>query len=230
MKRFYTLALSLMIGVTTLFAQKTTDLQFVTITGEGDKAVETGTVKDGAVIEVSELRDFENDIYAGLALKNVSGSDEKFRLGFEILELDNGNFSCCFMGNCRPYEALGKYYRPDLVMNGEYIMPNSFLVLKSGKFEDLASEWKQAGKGKCVVKFTAYKGELDEENSDSEMQAYNIVEGPSVTVHFLNGVPSGINNIENQNVDNNYYDLAGRRVAKPTKGIYVKNNKKVIVK
>ena len=51
MKRFYTLALGLMMGATTLFAQKTTDLQFVTITGEGDEAVETGTVKEDAAID-----------------------------------------------------------------------------------------------------------------------------------------------------------------------------------
>ena len=54
MKRFYTLALGLMMGATTLFAQKTTDLQFVTITGEGDEAVETGTIKDGAIIDATE--------------------------------------------------------------------------------------------------------------------------------------------------------------------------------
>ena len=54
MKRFYTLALGLMMGATTLFAQKTTDLQFVTITGEGDEAVETGTIKDGAAIDATE--------------------------------------------------------------------------------------------------------------------------------------------------------------------------------
>lgn len=230
MKRFYTLALGLMMGATTLFAQKTTDLQFVTITtGEGDDVVETGTVKDGAVIEVSELREFLNDIPAGLALKNVSGSKEKVCLGFEILELDNGNFTCCF-NVCRPYTALDKYYQPNLVMDGEYIMPNSFKVLENGEVKDLQAEWKLKGKGKCVVKFTAYKGELDTEISDSQWQAYNLVEGPSVTVHFLNGVPSGIKNIENKDVDNNYYDLAGRKVAKPTKGIYVKNNKKVVVK
>ena len=216
-------------GATTLFAQKTTDLQFVTITGEGDDAVETGTVKDGAVIEVSEIRDFYDDIYAGLALKNVSGSAQKVMLGFEILEMDNGNLTCCFKV-CIPYPKLGKYYQPDLAMDGEYIKETSFYVLKSGIIKDLAAEWKQKGKGKCVVKFTAYKGEVDEEVSDSEWKAYNLVEGPSVTVNFLNGVPSSINNIENKDVDNNYYDLAGRKVAKPTKGIYVKNNKKVIVK
>ena len=81
-----------------------------------------------------------------------------------------------------------------------------------------------------VVKFTAYQGVVDEDNSDSVTKFYNLVEGPSVTVDFLNGVPSSINNIENKDVDNNYYDLAGRKVAKPTKGIYVKNNKKVVVK
>ena len=227
MKRFYTLALGLMMGATTLFAQKTTDLQFVTITGEGDEAVETGTVKDGAIIDATEETPL--GITSGLALKNVSGSAQKNLLCFEILEIDNGNITCCFKV-CRNYTDLGKNYQPEFVMDGEYYMANSFKVLKSGDFEDLKTEWAAASKGKCVVKFTAYKGVVDEEISDSEWQAYNLVEGPSVTVNFLNGVPSSISNIENKDVDNNYYDLAGRKVAKPTKGIYVKNNKKVVVK
>lgn len=227
MKRFYTLALGLMMGATTLFAQKTTDLQFVTITGEGDEAVETGTVKDGAVIDATE-ETFQG-IISGLALKNVSGSAQKNLLGFEILEIDNGNITCCY-NVCKNYTKIGKYYQPEFVMDGEYYMANSFKVLKSGEFKNLQTEWASKSKGKCVVKFTAYQGVVDEENSDSQTKFYNLVEGPSVTVNFLNGVPSSINNIENKDVDNNYYDLAGRKVAKPTKGIYVKNNKKVVVK
>ena len=227
MKRFYTLALGLMMGATTLFAQKTTDLQFVTVTGEGEEAVETGTVKDGAVIDATE-ETFQG-IISGLALKNVSGSAQKNLLGFEILEIDNGNTTCCY-NDCKNYTKIGKYYQPEFVMDGEYYMANSFKVLKSGEFKNLQTEWASKSKGKCVVKFTAYQGVVDEEISDSEWQAYNLVEGPSVTVNFLNGVPSSISNIENKDVDNNYYDLAGRKVAKPTKGIYVKNNKKVVVK
>lgn len=227
MKRFYTLALGLMMGATTLFAQKTTDLQFVTVTGEGEEAVETGTVKDGAVIDATE-ETFQG-IISGLALKNVSGSAQKNLLGFEILEIDNGNITCCY-NVCKNYTKIGKYYQPEFVMDGEYYMANSFKVLKSGEFKNLQTEWASKSKGKCVVKFTAYQGVVDEEISDSEWQAYNLVEGPSVTVNFLNGVPSSISNIENKDVDNNYYDLAGRKVAKPTKGIYVKNNKKVVVK
>lgn len=225
MKRFYTLALGLMMGATTLFAQKTTDLQFVTI---NEDKVETGVVKDGAIIDATEETPL--GITSGLALKNVSGSAQKNLLCFEILEIDNGNITCCF-NVCKNYTDLGKNYQPEFVMDGEYYMANSFKVLESGEFKDLQTEWAAASKGKCVVKFTAYQGVVDEEISDSQWQAYNLVEGPSVTVNFLNGVPStGISNIENKDVDNNYYDLAGRKVAKPTKGIYVKNNKKVIVK
>lgn len=230
MKRFYTLALGLMMGATTLFAQKTTDLQFVTITGEGDEAVETGTIKDGAVIDATE-ETFQG-IASGVALKNVSGSDQKVVIKFELVELDNGSFSCCFGGNCNPYKELGTYYKPELIYDGEYISSKTFLesVCKANEIMDIESHWEPKSKGKCVVKFTAYKGVVDEEISESEWQVYYLVEGPSVTVNFLNGVPSSISNIENKDVDNNYYDLAGRKVAKPTKGIYVKNNKKVVVK
>ena len=230
MKRFYTLALGLMMGATTLFAQKTTDLQFVTITGERNEAVETGTVKDGAVIDATE--ETPTGITSGIAVKSVSGSAQKVVIKFELVELDNGSFSCCFGGNCNPYKELGTYYKPELIYDGEYISSKTFLesVCKANEIMDIESHWEPKSKGKCVVKFTAYKGVVDEEISDSEWQAYYLVEGPSVTVNFLNGVPSSISNIENKDVDNNYYDLAGRKVAKPTKGIYVKNNKKVVVK
>ena len=227
MKRFYTLALGLMMGATTLFAQKTTDLQFVTINEDN---VETGVVKDGAAIDATE--ETFSGITSGLALKNVTGSAQKVVIKFELVELDNGSFSCCFGGQCNPYKDLGTYYKPTLVYDGEYISSKTFekSICKANKFVDLESHWEPKSKGKCVVKFTAYKGEIDEENSDSETQFYKLAEGPSVTVNFLNGVPSSISNIENKDVDNNYYDLAGRKVAKPTKGIYVKNNKKVVVK
>lgn len=214
-------------GATTLFAQKTTDLQFVTITGEGDEAVETGTIKDGAAIDATE-ETFQG-ITSGVALKNVSGSDQKIVVKSEVLELDNGAFSFCMGTTCSSWKELGTYYKPTLQKENDDIT-GGFTVIESKKLKDIEAHWVTNGKGKCVVKFTAYKGVVDEENSASEWQVYYLVEGPSVTVNFLNGVPSSISNIENKDVDNNYYDLAGRKVAKPTKGIYVKNNKKVVVK
>lgn len=212
-------------GATTLFAQKTTDLQFVTI---NEDKVETGVVKDGAAIDATE-ETFQG-ITSGLALKNVTGSAQNAVIKFELVELDNGSFSCCFGDQCNHYTELKTYYKPELVYDGEYLKAKSFYICKANQNIDLDSHWEPKSKGKCVVKFTAYQGVVDEENSDSETKFYNLVEGPSVTVNFLNGVPSSISNIENKDVDNNYYDLAGRKVAKPTKGIYVKNNKKVVVK
>lgn len=45
------------------------------------------------------------------------------------------------------------------------------------------------------------------------------------------GTTTGINAVGTAaNMDGNWYDLSGRRVAQPTKGIYVKNGKKVVVK
>lgn len=227
MKRFYTLALGLMMGATTLFAQKTTDLQFVTITGEGDEAVETGTIKDGAIIDATEETPL--GITSGLALKNTTESAQKVVVKSEVLELDNGAFSFCMGSTCSSWKELGTYYKPTLQKENDDIT-GGFTVIESKKLKDIEAHWVTNGKGKCVVKFTAYQGVVDEEISDSETKFYNLVEGPSVTVNFLNGVPSSISNIENKDVDNNYYDLAGRKVAKPTKGIYVKNNKKVVVK
>ena len=49
---------------------------------------------------------------------------------------------------------------------------------------------------------------------------------------YLGEVPTGIENVNrNDNVNGNrYYDLNGRRVAQPTKGVYILNGKKVVIK
>jgi hypothetical protein len=47
----------------------------------------------------------------------------------------------------------------------------------------------------------------------------------------FDGEATGIQSIENgQLAIGNYYDLQGRRVAQPTKGLYIVNGKKVIMK
>jgi len=55
--------------------------------------------------------------------------------------------------------------------------------------------------------------------------------GANARVLKIDAEATGIRSIDNgQLTIDNYYDLSGRRVAKPTKGIYVKNGKKVVVK
>ncbi|MBQ6767249.1 MAG: hypothetical protein IJP46_01070 [Prevotella sp.] len=54
-------------------------------------------------------------------------------------------------------------------------------------------------------------------------------EAPALDLDFGEGT-TGIQNIERTVNDNQYYDLSGRRVAQPTKGLYIVNGKKVIIK
>jgi len=43
--------------------------------------------------------------------------------------------------------------------------------------------------------------------------------------------PTGITSVRgSKSTDNVYYDLSGRRVAQPTKGLFIVNGKKVVVK
>lgn len=53
-------------------------------------------------------------------------------------------------------------------------------------------------------------------------------EAPSLSFDFGEGT-TGIQNIERTINDNQYYTLDGRRVAEPTKGLYIVNGKKVLV-
>jgi hypothetical protein len=64
-------------------------------------------------------------------------------------------------------------------------------------------------------------------------RAYMEMEGSASSRDFdlmLDGVPTGIQNIKVGTDNNVYYDLSGRRVLYPKKGIYIMNGKKVIIK
>lgn len=236
MKRIYSLAFCLAMGVTTLFAQKNTDLQFVTIDEDGN---ETGVVEDGATIDASTVveDDFQgNFISAGLGVKNTTASGKRVQIDYELLDIDNGEITCCF-STCANYKAKGTYYSPLLSKSGNRV---NLPVVRKNSVSDLAGEWFYASKGKATVKFTIKVGTANSTKTDSEGDVYDVVEGPSVTVNFLNGVPSGINNIKADDVvSTSYVDLAGRKVVNPSNGIYVKQtllmngqvkNTKVVIK
>ena len=55
--------------------------------------------------------------------------------------------------------------------------------------------------------------------------------GANARVLKIDAEATGIRSIDNgQLTIDNYYDLSGRRVAKPTKGMYILNGKKVVVR
>ena len=55
---------------------------------------------------------------------------------------------------------------------------------------------------------------------------------PALTIGYGDEGTTGIRSIDNGQltIDNVYYDLSGRRVAEPTKGVYIVNGKKVVIK
>jgi hypothetical protein len=52
-------------------------------------------------------------------------------------------------------------------------------------------------------------------------------------MNFDDNETTGLSEIKNTNLTNNtneFFDLQGRKVAQPTKGLYIVNGKKVIIK
>ena len=64
-------------------------------------------------------------------------------------------------------------------------------------------------------------------------RAYMVVEGGATARELdlvIDGVSTGIKNMKVGTDDNVYYDLQGRRVLYPTKGLYIVNGRKVVIK
>lgn len=84
-------------------------------------------------------------------------------------------------------------------------------------------------KGNKFVKFnpgivSANKAYLHVENSKIASEARELA------IIFDDGETTGINTVSRVAINNEYYNLNGQRVAQPTKGLYIMNGKKVIIK
>ena len=220
MKKLYAIAFVLFLGATGMWAQNNADVKFITVNVTNDDVVKTGEVENGATINATTKTDDGFDdpyISTGLGIENASDGGKRVQVKYEILKLDNGSVSCCF-STCKENSALGTYYTPMLSANGNHVIGN---VMKSGEIKNLAGEWKYTGTGSAVVKFTILIGTKNTSITDPQGTVYDVTEGQSVTVNFLNGV-TGISSATAANaVKTTYYDLSGRKVASPSKGIYV---------
>lgn len=103
-------------------------------------------------------------------------------------------------------------------------------VFTKKSFEE--SEWP-------TTRFVGAGNKLMTPNSTGALNAlrayFQIADANAAPVLSIDGEDdeaTGIRSIENGQltIDNNYYDLSGRRVVKPTKGVYIMNGKKVILK
>ena len=219
MKKIFTLAMLLMLGLGTSFAQDEeidNTLQFVDSKG--------AVVPDGSEITRTEVEDdgFGSvQISAGLSVKNTSDETVGTKCEFNVLEVPTGSINCFFPMACMAGPNVGTYK----TMGG---------TLEASETRDFQTEWigfDQYGKAKAT--FQILICELGNFGKTGDV----IANGPKITINFINSDPTGINGPTNVTVNRvaERYNAAGARIYAPVKGINILKMedgsvKKVLVK
>ncbi len=221
MKRLYLAIVTLFVSAASLFAQNDLGVHFITVALEGEDVVKVADVADGSTINVSEITDdgFQDPyIKAALGVENISDSGKRLQLKYELKAISSGRVQACVFNACTDTTEVGTYYVPKLSAAGNHI---SLGVLKAGRVQDLGAEWFPQGQGSATMRLTLLVGTKTGSKETTGEEIYDVTEGPSVTVNFLNGV-TGIADVSASAVTaTEYYDLAGRKVAAPTHGVYI---------
>lgn len=212
MKKILLMVACLISGFTTAFAQEDIIETFQFVKADGT------VVENGSTIYVNKLETPAFDpafISSGLFVKNMTEEAGNLSIEINVEELSNGNVQLCFPVNCSQYQ-LGKRETNIGAKNG-------------GEVSDLQTEWVPStyGKAKATYKIINYDY-LGQSEDPIPQPVYQVAgDGPTVTVVYVYDDPAGINNATTNTTNTtSYYDLTGRYVAKPTKGLYVKKTTK----
>ena len=215
MRKIFTLAICLMTSLASL--AQATDNSFAFIDADGN------TVADGSVLTRTETTEelIESYISSGLFVQNVTDGAAYLKIETNIKEMPTGTtHSICFPGNCVRTQSIGTGESPNV--EGE----------KAGSKNSMQAEWIHNGTyGTCTVTYTikVYSYDGKQRNKFGIMEdVYTLIgDGPSVTINYVNADPAGIDNTnaEAQETSTAYYDLQGRRMPQPGKGLYIKKAK-----
>lgn len=218
MKKIFTLAMLLVLGLGTSFAQDEeidNTLKFVDAQG--------AVVPDGSEITRTEVEDNGMDlqISTGLSVKNTSTEPVGTKCEFNVLELPTGSVNCCFPMACMSALKTGTFK----TMGG---------ALDASETRSFQTEWigfEQYGKAKAT--FQILICEIGQFGKVGDV----IANGPKITINFVYSDPTGINGPTNVTVNRvaERYNAAGARIYAPVKGINILKMedgsvKKVLVK
>ncbi|MCF0192797.1 MAG: hypothetical protein HUK05_05180 [Prevotella sp.] len=212
MKKLYTLALSLLMGVCA-FAQ--IDETFV-FTDEEGNIIPNGTT---ITVNLYEEAPITGDMMfpSGLYVKNNSTANALAGMKFNIKTMDNGEISHCFPGNCQRYKSIG-----EVVREGAF-------GIKAGENKDIESEWFPTAKGKCTVTYTILLMELI--ISEKFPKYAEKAVGATVTVNYIyDDNSTSIKDITLDKKSANKYNLNGQIVNNDYKGVVIKSGKKYLNK
>jgi len=208
-KKLFTLCVGLFAALV-LQAQSDFPLQFVDKDGN--------VIADGSTLYITEVEDmgFMVLMSSGLYVKNTSSDVVQCAGSFAVVSMSNGSFQSCFPLNCMQASTTGIY----TTQNG---------AMAAGETKAMATEWLPTGEGTCVVTY-----ELLTYKKNAATQKWIIDQhGPSVTLDFAYGT-AGVGAMQNDNGrmadDHVVFDMQGRRVTTPTKGVYIVNGRKLVVR
>ena len=179
---------------------------FVSINADGELK------EDGETIEIN---------VGGMVAGGVMPEGEKPRLTVYLMEKYVDSDSQLFWTDKEKEETMGHYTHANIIReilsdtNGDVI--NAEGEINASYTTTIAPEWKK--EDLYIVAFV----HRDSKMGGKRMHVFNSCKGN------INDA-TGIYNIKNEELvtKNDIYDLSGRRVTKPTKGIYIVNGKKVI--
>ncbi|MBR1476101.1 MAG: hypothetical protein IJ613_11085 [Muribaculaceae bacterium] len=111
-------------------------------------------------------------MYSHLKVRNKDGAEHAMRINMLIERMDNGAYQLCFPWTCKSYDT-----ETNVVTNGE--------MLAAGEMRDLQTEWVPDAQGGCDVTLTV---EVLNRTGSFPFQYTYVCDGPTVTLHYRNGV------------------------------------------
>lgn len=197
MRKLFTIALLVLAGTISAWAQADNTFRFVDKDGK--------EVPDGTVLTITETEDDGWGgvmMKTGLYIKSSQSGTVYGSMAYTIDEIDNGAFQVCFPENCTSQERVGEYETPA----GEV------------KTEDIQAEWIPDGYGTARVTLQpkTYK-------YNAVTKKYTFVgDGPKVTIHFTYSDPAGVpGTAADGKKEVGRYTMDGRKMAHPQKGINI---------
>lgn len=200
MKKIFTLCLGL-VAALAVQAQSDFPVQFTDKDGN--------IIADGTTLDLTETEetDFgEIQMPTGLYVKNISEASVHTGGIFTIQSISSGAFQSCPFGTCTRNDKKGEYTTAD----------ND---LAAGATDFLSSEWFPETDGTCTVVYQliTYKQNAVTKKWNKDK------EGPKITLNFTYNTTHVATAKNGKAIDSTqYFDLQGRRIAKPTTGMLVK--------
>jgi len=142
-------------------------------------------VPDGTTLTLTEVTTEEDvfgevtsTMYSHLNLRNTTGETRYLRINMLIERIDNGTYQLCFPMACKTY-----YDVTNIVTEGGKMAGN--------ELKDLMTEWIPTDEGGCDVTLTVEV--LNMTGSILNPTFTYVCDGPTVTLHYRNGIIDPIN-------------------------------------